>query len=85
MLAGRPILAPYNGFPFMLEEIGFGWFIKPDDVAALKQKILEIASMPSSELNMMGLKGKSYLYSHLSYEKLASDLNQVLHHFSSLK
>lgn len=78
MMAGRPILAPYSGYPLLLEKEDIGWFIKPDDTAAIREYILKIAALPKEVLNGKGAKGKAYLQDHLNYNSLAQELMEAI-------
>ncbi|MDR9498533.1 MAG: glycosyltransferase family 4 protein [Hydrogenovibrio sp.] len=73
MLSGKPILASYSGFPSMINDAGCGYFIPAEDLQALVLKIEELEMMPEIERNLIGTKGREWLFENRSYEKLADD------------
>lgn len=76
MLAAKPIVASYSGYPSMLNEADCGTFIPAEDTAALKNAILRYAATSSEELKEIGQRGKSWLLENRSYEKLAKEYIQ---------
>lgn len=73
MLAAKPILATYSGFPSMLNESNAGEFVPPNDVNALKVAILKYCSMSSSQREDIGTKGRRWILHHRSYGRLAKE------------
>lgn len=78
MLAGKPIVASYTGYPSMINEAGCGCYVPAGDVTALQAEILRHAAMTSSQLNAIGARGRSWLLKYRSYEVLASDYLAIL-------
>ena len=74
MLAAKPILVAYNGYRCILEEAGCGRFVAAENKAAIRQGILDFASMPAEERKRMGENGRKYLLENLTYKKLAKEL-----------
>lgn len=73
MLAGKPIMASYTGFPSMIDESGGGTFVPAGDVDALKQEILRYAAMSAQERGKIGACARHWLLENRRYEKLADD------------
>ncbi len=73
MLAGKPIIGSYSGYPSMIDEAACGVFVPADDVRALETVIREHAKRPPQELEEMGRRGKEWLLEHQSYRKLAEE------------
>ncbi len=78
MKAARPILAPYNGYPFMLNEHNIGWFIEAENTQVLADMVNKLSRMPLAELDAMGKNGAQYLQANLSYASLANKLYKHL-------
>lgn len=70
MLAGKPILAAYDGYPSMINEAGCGKFVhnNPDSI---KKGLVEMANMQRTDLIEMGSKGKDWIYLNRPYSVLA--------------
>lgn len=82
MLAAKPIIATYTGYPSMLNEAQCGFFISSNDekstVENIKKAIVEIAQLDVQERNEMGLRGRSWIRENRSYNKLATEyLDQI--------
>lgn len=73
MMAAKPIVASYNGYPSMVNEAQCGRFISADDVDAIKQAIEEYAKMDPEQLNEIGQRGRDWLISNRPYDKIAKD------------
>lgn len=82
MLAAKPVIATYTGYPTMLNEAQCGFFISSNDekstVENIKKAIVEIAQLDVQERNEMGLRGRSWIRENRSYNKLATEyLDQI--------
>lgn len=73
MMAAKPIVASYNGYPSMVNEAQCGRFIPVNDVNALRQAIEEYAKMDPVQLNEIGQRGKDWLISNRPYDKIAKE------------
>lgn len=71
MLAGKPIIASYSGYPSMVNEALCGTFVPAKDVAALIKTIQEYSTMSGEQLAEIGRKGREWLMEHRPYEKIA--------------
>ncbi|MCP2041415.1 glycosyltransferase involved in cell wall biosynthesis [Neisseria sp. HSC-16F19] len=75
MLAAKPIIASYTGYPSMINEAECGYFLTPQDGETPKEAIIRalsvIGSMSQAERQVMGERGKQWIYQHRSYSLLA--------------
>jgi glycosyltransferase involved in cell wall biosynthesis len=78
MLAGKPIVASYTGYPSMINEAECGSYVPAGDVEALQSEILRHAAMPPEQLDLIGARGRSWLLKHRSYDVLANDYLKIL-------
>lgn len=73
MLAGKPIVASYTGYPSMINEAECGTFVPAEDVAALRAEIERYAAMPAEERARIGKRGRDWLLKNRRFETLAAD------------
>lgn len=78
MLAGKPIVASYSGYPSMINEADCGTYVPAGDVPALRAEVLRYANMPPEERAQMGVRGQEWVLSHRNYQTLAADYLQIL-------
>lgn len=78
MLAGKPVVASYTGYPSMINEAGSGTFVPAGDVDALESEIERYLSIPRHDRDAMGAKGRSWILANRSYQKLAEDYLKIL-------
>ncbi len=78
MLAGKPILASYSGFPSMINEAECGWLVNSADEVILTDTILEISKMSKQQLETIGKRGKDWIIKNRNYAKLASDYIEII-------
>jgi glycosyltransferase involved in cell wall biosynthesis len=78
MLAGKPMVASYTGYPSMINEAGCGTFVPAGDVPALRAEINRYVAMPSQERAIMGAKGREWIVANRSYRQLAQDYSKIL-------
>lgn len=71
MLAGRPIIGSYSGFPSMLNESGGGSFVAAGDPVALRNEILRLASLEPVERQRMGQAARAWMIANRQYRNLA--------------
>jgi glycosyltransferase involved in cell wall biosynthesis len=71
MYSGRPVLGSYSGFPSMIDEADCGEFVPAGDPQALVRALLDWAGRPPAELDSMGARGRAWVMSNRSYERLA--------------
>lgn len=78
MLAAKPVVASYNGYPSMIDESGCGVFVPANDVDAVVGAVLEMKAKSDQERSAMGARGREWLLQNRSYTKLADDYLQIL-------
>lgn len=78
MLASKPIIASYSGYPSMLNESGCGVFVPADDVSSLVNVIIQMKNLPKNERLSMGQKGKQWLLDNRNYDTLAKNYLQYI-------
>jgi glycosyltransferase involved in cell wall biosynthesis len=78
MMAGKPIVASYTGFPSMINEADCGSYVPAGDVKALQKEVERYAQMPELERMVMGARGRSWLLANRKYTKLAEDYLAIM-------
>lgn len=78
MLAGKPIVASYTGYPSMINEADCGTFVPAGDVPALQAEIERYAAMTSQERNEIGAKGRAWILANRSYRQLAQNYLEIM-------
>jgi glycosyltransferase involved in cell wall biosynthesis len=78
MMAAKPILASYGGYPSMINEADCGYFVPPNNVNALVSGILEMQSKKPDDRADMGARGRKWLLKNRPYSKLAQDYLAIL-------
>lgn len=78
MMAGKPLLASYTGYPSMVNEAGCGTYVPAGDVHALVQEVKRYALLPEDDRLKMGARGKSWLLENRSYPQLAKQYLRIM-------
>jgi glycosyltransferase involved in cell wall biosynthesis len=78
MMAGKPIVASYSGYPSMINEAGCGSYVPAEDPASLANEIKRYFNMTAEQRNSIGVKGRAWLLENRSYKKLASEYISIL-------
>lgn len=78
MLAAKPVVASYNGYPSMINESGCGVFVPANDVDALVSAILEMKLLSQAERDQLGVRGHQWLLQNRGYSKLANEYLAIL-------
>lgn len=78
MLAARPIVASYTGYPSMINEAECGTFVPAGDVTALHNEIIRYYDVPLAERLAIGLRGREWILSNRSYSTLAKNYLSIL-------
>lgn len=73
MLASKPIIASYTGYPSMINEAKCGRFIKTTNYSDINNAILDIVNMGNTDREQMGKSGKKWIYKNRTYSKLAKE------------
>ena len=84
MLAGKPVVASYTGYPSMINEAESGTFVPAGDIAALRQEIHRYAAMEPSEREAIGKRGREWLLTNRRYEVLANSYLPILFKVSAV-
>lgn len=75
MLAGKPIIASYTGYPSMINEANCGSFVMPTKnettEESIERAILKISAMTDEERFEMGERGRKWIHENRSYKILA--------------
>lgn len=71
MMAGKPIVASYSGYPSMLNEANAGIFIPPNDPDSIVKAIYYFKDMNPDERNLYGFRGKKWVQENHSYKNIA--------------
>jgi glycosyltransferase involved in cell wall biosynthesis len=78
MLAGKPIVASYMGYPSMINEANCGKFVPPENCNALRQEILHFLRMTPMERAEVGKRGRDWILANRTYERLAHQYLKIL-------
>jgi glycosyltransferase involved in cell wall biosynthesis len=78
MMAGKPIVASYTGYPSMINEANCGTYIPAGDVSALKQEVKRYAGMDIEERQEIGARGKAWLYENRNYRELGEKYFRII-------
>jgi glycosyltransferase involved in cell wall biosynthesis len=71
MLAAKPIIASYSGYPSMINEAGCGKFVNSENPEDLLNAILEYVNIPKEQRAHIGMKGREWVYDERKYSHLA--------------
>lgn len=80
MLAGKPIIASYTGFPSMLNEADCGTFVPAGDVDSLVEEFRRYLAMGHEKRVEIGVRGRKWLLANRSYATLARQYRNLLFH-----
>ncbi len=78
MLASKPIIASYSGYPSMINEANCGFFVDPSSMHSLKDVISKMIKMSSLDRKAMGENGKNWIYSNRKYSLLAKKYTDAI-------
>ncbi len=78
MMAGKPVVASYTGYPSMINEANCGTYVPAGDVSALKQEVERYALMDANERELIGARGKTWLMKNRGYPKLAKEFLGII-------
>jgi glycosyltransferase involved in cell wall biosynthesis len=73
MMAAKPIVGSYTGYPTMIEDAGAGSEVPAGDVDALIAEILRYRDMSPQDRAAIGARGRDWLVRNRPYEKLAKE------------
>ena len=72
LLAARPILGSYSGFPSILDEASCGRFIPAADSTALVRALEDFRKMDLQARAEMGERGRAWLFQNRTWARLAA-------------
>ena len=78
MLASKPIIATYTGFPSMINEANCGIFLNTNNSQDLINTFLKYAQMSNIEREAIGKNGRSWIFDNRKYSKLASSYLEII-------
>jgi len=78
MLAGKPVVASYTGYPSMINEADCGTYVPAGDVAALRKEVLRYAAMGAPQREAIGQRGRAWILANRRYETLAENYLAIL-------
>ncbi len=78
MLAGKPIIANYTGFPSMINEAECGTFINSNNPLELQKVILSYASFSEEKLAKIGKNGQDWIWKNRNYTQLTETFFEQL-------
>lgn len=82
MLAAKPIVATYTGYPSMINEANCGLFLNTSNPEVLKDTFISYAEMPEQERLSIGENGRKWIFENRTYDLLA---NRYLAKINELK
>jgi len=77
MFSKTPILMSGNFPDSIIEKAQCGFMIKPENAQDIRNKIINLESLPKIKQDKFGLNGYTYLINNLTYRKLAGDYIEV--------
>jgi glycosyltransferase involved in cell wall biosynthesis len=78
MMAGKPIVGSYTGFPSMINEAKCGSFVEAGDVDSLCLELERYTRMPQHERQELGERGRKWILANRQYARLAQDYLEIL-------
>ena len=78
MLAGKPVIGSYSGFPSMINEAECGEFVPAGDANLLARAICRMAALDPEQRNAIGARGRDWLLKHRLYTDLAAAYRRIL-------
>ena len=78
MLAGKPVVASYTGYPSMINEAQCGTYVPAGDVQALEREVRRYADMAPQERVGIGARGRAWILAHRRYATLARDYLAIM-------
>jgi glycosyltransferase involved in cell wall biosynthesis len=78
MMAAKPIVASYTGFPSMINEAECGTLVEAGDIEALVRELRRYSHLSADERTAIGQRGRDWLLANRSYRKLAADYASIL-------
>lgn len=73
MLASKPIIASYSGYPSMINEADCGQFVKTSSSKDLMNVITGIVDLSLEEKRILGENGKQWIFKNRKYSQIAKN------------
>lgn len=78
MLAAKPIIASYTGYPSMINEADCGQFINSTSAEDIKTTILHYADMSVEERTKIGNNGRKWIFENRTYPLLSKQYIEAI-------
>lgn len=78
MIAAKPIVASYSGFPSMINESECGVFVPAGNATLLAKEFIQMKNLTLNERILMGQRGKQWLLDNRSYKTLGENYLQYI-------
>lgn len=78
MIASKPIIASYSGYPSMINEASCGKFVNISDPKELKKSIIDIVNLSPKEKRSLGENGKRWIYENRQYSKISKEYLETI-------
>lgn len=78
MLAGKPVVASYTGYPSMINEADCGTYVPAGDVMQLRLEVLRYVDMGVPERDAIGQRGRAWIIANRRYETLAQNYLAIM-------
>ena len=78
MLAGKPVVASYTGYPSMINEADCGTYVAAGDIEALRHEVSRYAAMDVMQRQALGQRGREWILANRRYETLAQNYLPIL-------
>jgi glycosyltransferase involved in cell wall biosynthesis len=78
MIAGKPVVASYTGYPSMINEADCGTYVPAGDLEALQSEIARYAAMDPQTREEIGRRGREWILANRRYETLARNYQTVM-------
>lgn len=78
MLAAKPIIASYSGYPSMINEAECGSFIQAGDASLLYREIIKYSNFSFEKRNEMGIKGFNWVVNNRQFSQLAKQYDIII-------
>lgn len=79
MMAAKPVIQAIEAGNNMVEEVGNGFSVEPDNVAAIRDAIVKMKNIDSVARFNMGMNGRKFALSHHAYPILAKKFTDILY------
>lgn len=78
MMAGKPVVASYTGYPSMINEAACGTYVPAGDIVSLQQEVLRYVNMHASLRAEIGQRGRTWLMKNRQYKNLAKKYLDIM-------